>query len=110
MSETYTYFENILSEIPEISPDTIISKTFYSDDQVKVILFGFAPGQELSEHTASKPAILHFLKGTARLTLGEDSFDAVEGTWTHMPPHMPHSILAKTPVTMLLIMFEKSTP
>ncbi|MEW5872710.1 MAG: cupin domain-containing protein [Chloroflexota bacterium] len=108
MSETaYTFFENILTSIPEITPDTIISKTFYSDDQVKVILFGFAPGQELSEHTASKPAILHFLSGKARLTLGEDSFLAAEGAWVHMPPHLPHSILAETPVTMLLILLEK---
>ena len=106
MSDAYTFFENIIADLPEITPDTIVSKTFYSDDDLKAILFGFAAGQELSEHTASKPAILHFLKGKAQLTLGEDTFEAVEGTWTHMPPNLPHSILAETPVTMLLLLLD----
>lgn len=106
MSKTYTHFDNILTGVSDIPADSIISKTFYSDDRVKVILFGFAPGQELSEHTSSKPAILHFLSGKARLTLGEDSFEVSEGAWSHMPPHLPHSILAETQVTMLLIMFD----
>ncbi len=106
VKKDYIFVENILNLIPEIAPDTIISKTFYSDDRVKIILFGFAPGQELSEHTASKPAILHFLRGKARLTLGNDSFEAVEGSWTQMPPHLPHSILAETPVIMLLFLLE----
>lgn len=88
----------------EISPDTIISRTFYSDDQLKGVLFGFAEGQELSEHTAAKPAILHFLTGEAQLTLGEDVLEARPGTWVRMPAHLPHSVLAQTPVVMLLLL------
>jgi len=30
-----------------------------------VVVFGFAQGEELSEHTASMPAVLHFLQGEA---------------------------------------------
>jgi quercetin dioxygenase-like cupin family protein len=33
----------------------------YNDDRLKAVAFGFAQGEELSEHTASMPAILHFL-------------------------------------------------
>jgi quercetin dioxygenase-like cupin family protein len=29
---------------------------------------------------------------------------AQPGTWVHMPPNMPHSITAKTPVVMLLLL------
>ena len=75
-----------------------------SDDQLKGVLFGFAEGQELSEHTAAKPAILHFLSGEAQLTLGEDILEARPGTWVHMPAHLPHSVLAQTPVVMLLLL------
>ena len=105
-SVPYFYIEDLTRQLPEIPPDSIVSRTFYSDGQVKMILFGFAAGQELSEHTASKPAVLHFLQGEARLSLGKDTLNAGPGTWAHMPPHMPHSILAHTPVTMLLILLE----
>lgn len=104
----YFLIDDLASQLPEIPPDSIVSRTFFSDDQTKVILFGFAAGQELSEHTASKPAILHFLSGEAQLTLGKDSYDARPGTWAHMPAQLPHSILARTPVTMLLMLVENA--
>jgi quercetin dioxygenase-like cupin family protein len=104
----YTYLPNLSSLISEIPPDSIVSRTYYSDAQIKVILFGFAAGQELSEHTASKPAVIHILSGQARLTLGGDSFEAGPGAWAHMPPNMPHSVYAHTPVTMLLTLLESA--
>jgi quercetin dioxygenase-like cupin family protein len=106
MNTDYHFVKDIAAQIVDIQPDTIISKTFYTDEQLKVILFGFAPGQELSEHTASVPAIIHILEGEAQLTLGKDAFDAQAGTWAHMPAHLPHSVLAKTPTKMLLLMLK----
>ena len=100
----YSLIADLAELLPEISEDTIISRSVYQDGQVRAIIFGFAPGQELSEHTAARPAILHFLNGEAELTLGKDSFVAQPGTWAHMPAHLPHSILAKTEVIMLLLM------
>ena len=100
----YTLIADLADLLPDISEDTIISRSVYQDDQIKIILFGFAPGQELSEHTAARPAILHFLKGEAELTLGKDASVAHQGTWAHMEAHLPHSILARTEVVMLLIM------
>ena len=100
----YSLIADLADLLPEISEDTIISRSVYQDDQVRAIIFGFAAGQELSEHTAARPAILHFLKGEAELTLGNDASVARPGTWDHMPAHLPHSILAKTEVVMLLLM------
>ena len=107
MTQTYTFFNDLGTLLPEISADSIISKTISSDENVKVILFGFAPGQELSEHTSARPALLHFIKGKAQLTLGEDSFPVQSGAWAQMPPHLAHSILAETEVWMLLYLLEK---
>jgi quercetin dioxygenase-like cupin family protein len=88
----------------EAPPDSILSRTFFTGEGLKAILFGFAPGQELSEHTAAVPAIVHILAGEAELTLGQDRVEAHPGTWAHMPARLPHSVRAKTPVTMLLLM------
>ena len=106
MSNSYFSVENLLAQLSEIAPDSIISRTFYADEHVKVILFGFAAGQELSEHTASKPAMLHFLQGEARLTLGDQQMKAGPGTWVHMQPNLPHSIYAETSVVMLLYLLQ----
>ncbi len=95
------------SLIPAIPPDSILSRTIHDDDQVKAVLFGFAAGQSLSEHTASVPAILHFLQGEADLTLGGETSSAQPGTWVHMPARLAHSITARTPVVMLLLMLKK---
>jgi len=103
-NDSYRFFANLAGETPDIPPDSIISRTLYTDGQVKVILFGFAAGQELSEHTAAVPAMLHFLAGRAKLTVGGDALQAEAGAWLHMPPRLPHSVLAETAVTMLLIL------
>ena len=100
----YSFVENLLSALPDVPTDSIISHTILKNEKLHVILFGFAPGQELSEHTSAYPAILHFVEGEAELTLGDDVKTAVSGTWTYMPPNLPHSITAKTPVKMLLLM------
>lgn len=102
----YTHFNNLADLISDIPVDSIVSRTIFSSDQMKVILFGFAAGQELSEHTASKPAVLHFVKGQARLTLGETAVLAQPGTWVHMEPNLSHSIFAETELIMLLLLLE----
>ena len=107
MEQPYVYLGQLTDEVGEIPSDSILSRTFYRDENLKAILFGFAPGQELSEHTASVPAILHFVQGQARLTLGDDHMQAGPGTWVHMQAGLPHSIYAETPVVMLLLMLAK---
>ncbi len=100
----YTHIDDLEALIPQVAEDTIISRTFLDGEDVKGILFGFAAGQELSEHTASRPAILHFLSGEADLTLGSDTSVAQPGTWVHMPANLSHSIVARTPVVMILLL------
>jgi quercetin dioxygenase-like cupin family protein len=105
MNTNYMYFTDLAQEArpPEKG---ILSRTLFNDDRLKVVLFGFAAGEELSEHTASMPAVLHFLQGEARLTLGDDAVEARPGTWSHMPKGMRHSIQARTPVIMLLLLLK----
>jgi len=105
MTPPYTHFLDLAKEVQP--PDKgILSRTVFNDDRLKVVLFGFAQGEELSEHTASMPAVLHFLQGEAKLTLGDDTLEANPGTWLHMAKGLRHSIQAKTPVVMLLLLLK----
>jgi quercetin dioxygenase-like cupin family protein len=102
MDSKYYWIPNLVSETPHIPEDSIVSRTLYSDDLVKVILFTFAAGQELSDHTSSSTAILHFISGTAKLKISEKEIDSKDQAWLYLPPNMPHSIFAITEVMMLL--------
>ena len=106
MSRNYTHIIDLAKEV-EPPEDGILTRTLFNDDHVKAVLFGFGQGEELSEHTASMPAILHFLQGEAILTLGDDTFEAQPGTWIHMAPELKHSVKTKTPVVMLLLLLKK---
>ncbi|MCU0495215.1 MAG: cupin domain-containing protein [Chloroflexaceae bacterium] len=105
MTLPYTHIANLGDHLA-VQPGSTISSTIYVDEGVKVVLFGFAAGQELSEHTASMPALLHFIAGTATVTLGPDTIEAVPNTWVRMAPHLPHSIVAHTDVVMLLTLLK----
>lgn len=104
MSESYDLYPNLVELAPEVPDGSILSRTFYKDDHLSMILFSFAPGEELSEHTSAYPAILHFLSGRARLKLGDDESIAEAGTLARMAPKLPHTVVAETAVIMLLIM------
>jgi quercetin dioxygenase-like cupin family protein len=48
-----------------------------------------------------------FVSGGASLTLGDDRQEAAAGTWVHMPARRHHSVRAKTPVAMLLLLLNQ---
>jgi hypothetical protein len=56
---------------------------------VKLVLFGFAGGQELSQHTATVPAIIQILKGDARVTLDGEERELSAGSWVYMEANLP---------------------
>jgi quercetin dioxygenase-like cupin family protein len=102
----YTLLNDLAQQI-EPPADGTLSRTIYQDDRLKVVLFGFSAGQELTEHTSSTPAVMHFLSGDAEIGLGPDTVTAGGGTWIHMPASLPHSIRANTPVIMLLLLLKQ---
>ncbi|WP_165220112.1 cupin domain-containing protein [Aquisphaera insulae] len=103
-SATYTHIPDLLAEV-NVPTDGILSRTIFSDDRSKIVLFGFGAGQELSEHTSSMPATLQFLSGGADVGLGDDTVQARPGTFIHMPPGLPHSVRATAPTVMVLTLF-----
>lgn len=105
MNPGHRFFPQLDREV-EIPKDGITSRALTSDDSVRVVIFGFDTGQELSEHTASMPATLHILKGEATITLDEETFEGTAGSFACMEAHLPHSIVAKTPVILLLTMIK----
>ncbi len=106
METVYTYL-NLLDSGVSVPPDGILSRTIHDGASLRVVVFTFAAGQELSEHTAAMPAILQMVQGRARVTLGGDTREVEAGAWIEMPARLPHSVRAETPLVMVLLMLKE---
>lgn len=99
-------FADLAAEAP-IPARGILSQTLSDADGVTLVLFAFAAGEELSEHTSARPTIVHVLQGEADVTAGGEAFVAGPGTWFRMAPGTPHSITARTGLVMALYLLPR---
>lgn len=109
MTSPYKYIESIAKELAEIPAESIVSRTLIAEPALRVVLFGFAPGQELTEHKTPMAATIQIVAGEGRLVLGEESIDVVAGDLIYMAPNLPHSVLAHSALTMILTMAKANT-
>ena len=91
----------------ELPADGILSRAIHDDDVVRVVHFSFAAGQQLSDHTASMPVLLEIVEGVATITRDDEVVEGRAGTWIHLPADLPHSVVARTPVTLLLVLLKR---
>lgn len=89
------------AEVPE---NGTLSRVLHADDRVRLVLFAFDAGQELTEHTAGVPALLQVVSGCFRVTAGGDTFEIGTESWLRLDAHEPHSVLALEPSRLLLTM------
>ena len=104
-----TFYADLLAETT-LPARGILSQTLSKADGVELVLFAFAAGEELTEHTSSRPAIMHVLAGEGDLTVAGESHEARPGTWVRMPRNCRHSITARTPVVMALYLLPTESP
>ena len=58
-----------LAEETQFAPNGIVSRTLLRTATARVVLFGFAEGQELSEHTSTQQAMIQMLSGECEFSL-----------------------------------------
>ncbi|MDO8682592.1 MAG: cupin domain-containing protein [Armatimonadota bacterium] len=94
-----------LEEKIEFVTDGIVSKTLVEEDFGEVGVFCMSAGQVLSEHTASRNAVVHFIQGKGRIKLADQWHDALPGSWFFMPSGLPHALEAKENTVFVLTLF-----
>ena len=109
MNDKVTIYPDLLAEAP-IPARGIHSQTVSDEGGVELVLFAFAAGERLSEHTSARPAIIHILAGEAELTAGELAVDGAPGTWLRMAAGTRHAIVARTPLVMALYLLPREAP
>jgi quercetin dioxygenase-like cupin family protein len=95
---------NILSLPDEtrFAPNGIVSRTLLRTANSRVVLFGFAEGQELTEHTSTQHAVVQILSGQCDFSLAGKVHQLKAGDLLYMPPNLPHALKATAKFSMLL--------
>jgi quercetin dioxygenase-like cupin family protein len=96
--------ETVLSLADEtrFAPNGIVSRTLFRTGQMRVVLFGFAERQELSEHTSTRNALIQILSGECEFVLAGRPRTLKAGDLLFMPANLPHAVRATRQFSMLL--------
>ena len=96
--------ESIISLAAETkyAANGIVSRTILRTPNSRVVLFGFAEGQELTEHTSTQHALIQILSGECELSLAGKPHTVKAGDLIYMPPNLPHAVKATRQFSMLL--------
>jgi len=80
----------------------IVSRTLFRTANMRVVLFGFSEGQELTEHTSTQHALIQILSGECEFSLAGEVRSLKTGDLLYMQPHLPHAVRATKQFSMLL--------
>ena len=97
----HTVIEDLAATV-EVQPGAVVSKVVFRDETANVTVFAFDTDQGLTEHTASRPAVIEMLRGRLEVTVDGETYDATPGFWLRMEAGAPHALLAKEPSVMVL--------
>ena len=86
----------------QFAENGIVSRTLIATPNLRVVLFGFAQGQELTEHTSTQTATVQILSGECEFSLAGKPHPLKQGDFVYMPPGLPHALKATTQFSMLL--------
>jgi quercetin dioxygenase-like cupin family protein len=80
----------------------IVSRTLLATPELRVVLFTFAAGQSLTEHTSTSRAVIQVLSGEGEFVVDGKPRVLKPGDLLHLPPRIPHAVNASSEMTMLL--------
>jgi quercetin dioxygenase-like cupin family protein len=95
-----------LAQETQFAPNGIVSRTVLRTPTSRVVLFGFAEGQELSEHTSTQQALIQILSGECEFSLAGKPHTLKAGDLLYMPPNLPHAVKATQQFSMLLTLLQ----
>ena len=91
-----------LSSETQFAANGVVSRVVLRTKSVRVVLFGFAEGQELTEHTSTSDAMIQILSGECEFSLAGKWHALKGGDFLFMPARLPHALRATKQFSMLL--------
>lgn len=92
-----------LAAAVQTSAAGIVSRTVLQTSELRVVLFAFAEGQELTGHSSKRRALVQILSGECEFQFNGAWARLSAGALLHLPPEHPHAVRAHAgPFSMLL--------
>lgn len=95
-----------LADETQFAPNGIVSRTLLNAAGLRTVLFGFAEGQELTEHTSTQHALIQILSGECEFSLTGKPHILKAGALLYLPPNVPHAVKATKQFSMLLTLLK----
>jgi quercetin dioxygenase-like cupin family protein len=92
--------------IPNVGVEA--TTVYRGDDDLRVVVFAFAAGAELTPHRAPRQALIEVRSGELEVWLGEDVVAAAAGSWIRMDCGLIHAVAARVPSIMRLTLLPAS--
>lgn len=100
-----------LADTVQMSEAGIVSRTLLQTPELRVVLFAFAEGQELTSHSSRRRAVVQILDGTCEFFFAGAWHTLSAGMLLHLPPDHPHAVRAASgPFSMLLTLGNEHAP
>lgn len=99
-----------LSELVEIPPQGVSSKSALAADGMRVVVFAFDAGQSLSEHSAAVPLMVQVMSGAVEVAAAGDSVSLQPGGMVFLAARTPHSVRASEPSVVQLTLVGRPAP
>jgi quercetin dioxygenase-like cupin family protein len=93
----------------QFAPNGIVSRTLLRTATTRMVLFGFAQDQELTEHTSTQEAVVQILSGECEFEIDGQPHHLKAGDLIFMPAGLPHAVRATTQFSMLLTLSKPTT-
>jgi quercetin dioxygenase-like cupin family protein len=95
--------DDVVADLP-VTPHATTSRVVVDTDAVRVVLFAFDTGEELTDHTASMPVVVTLLDGAIRFRVGGQDHELAPGDVVYLPAHESHALQAREPSRLSLVM------
>jgi quercetin dioxygenase-like cupin family protein len=93
----------LFDDLP-VTTQATTSRVVVDTDAVRVVLFAFDTGEELTDHTAAMPVVVTLLGGAMRFRVGGQDHELVPGDVVYLPAHQSHALEAREPSRLSLVM------
>jgi quercetin dioxygenase-like cupin family protein len=100
---------DLSADLP-VTPQATTSRVVVDTDAVRVVLFAFDTGEELTDHTAAMPVVVTVLDGAIRFRVGDQDHDLAPGDVVYLPAHETHALQAQEPSRLSLVMVRSPAP
>lgn len=92
-----------LAAAVQTSAAGIVSRTVLQTPELRVVLFAFAEGQELTAHSSKRRALVQILQGECEFKFNGVWSRLGAGSLLHMPPDHPHAVRAHAGAFSMLL-------